>query len=265
MNLPSAKLSSKPAAKPFAKVAANQATKQTVNQVIVNRPLTTVDVAIFSVIDESLQVLLVERPQDADEPFPGAWALPGGIVDIAQDADLEACARRKLFEKTGVRSPYLEQLGSWGSAARDPRGWSATHVYFALIAAGPAALKKGANAADVAWHPVTGEGVKPRLGFDHATLLQAAVQRLRNKVEYTSLPVYLLPDEFTLSELQRVYEIVLARPLEKSAFRTRVFAAGLVEEVARKREGANRPAQIYRLQRKKGLVYFPRTFNPPRE
>ena len=228
------------------------------------RPLVTVDVAIFTVVEERLQVLLVERPAGPNEPFPGAWALPGGFIDVALDADLEACALRKLREKTGVRSPYLEQLGSWGSAKRDPRGWSSTHVYFALIPAGPAVLQKGANAANVAWHPVQKESVKVKLAFDHAKLLQAAVQRLRAKVEYTSLPAYLVPEEFTLSELQKVYEIVLERPLEKSAFRTRVLAADLVQEVPKMREGSNRPAQLYKLKNTQELVYFPRTFNPPR-
>jgi len=92
------------------------------------RPFTTVDVLIFTVIDDALKLLLVQRPSDTSEPFPGQWALPGGFVDVDLDADLEACARRKLREKTGVASPYLEQLGSWGGAARDPRGWSATHA-----------------------------------------------------------------------------------------------------------------------------------------
>jgi ADP-ribose pyrophosphatase YjhB (NUDIX family) len=228
------------------------------------RPLTTVDVAIFSVIDDCLQVLLVARPDRPGEPFPGAWALPGGFIDVDRDADLEACALRKLREKTGVQSPYLEQLGSWGGARRDPRGWSSTHVYFALISADPVVLQKGANAADVAWHPVEGESVKVKLAFDHAKLLQAAVERLRGKVEYTSLPAYLVPAEFTLTELQRMYEIVLERPLEKSAFRTRVLAADFVEELPKMREGPNRPARLYRLKKGRELVYFPRTFNPPK-
>ncbi|MGV2293643.1 NUDIX domain-containing protein, partial [Trinickia sp. YCB016] len=98
-------------------------------------PYTTVDVVIFTVLDNVLQVLLVQRPAGAGEPYPGCWALPGGFVDVETDATLEDCARRKLFEKTVMRSPYLEQLGSWGSATRDPRGWSATHVWFALISA----------------------------------------------------------------------------------------------------------------------------------
>jgi 8-oxo-dGTP diphosphatase len=223
------------------------------------RPLTSVDLAIFSVAGEALQVLLVQRPHDAREPFPGRWALPGGFVDVAQDADLRQTALRKLREKTGVRAPFLEQLGSWGSASRDPRGWSATHAYFALVPS-DAKVAAGANATDARWFPVAGR--RPKLAFDHAEILAAAVERLRNKVEYTSLPAFLLPPEFTLSELQRAYEIVLGRSLEKSAFRTRVLSAGMVEPVDKLREGPNRPAQVYRLKQASEPVYFARTFSP---
>src|ERR1700753_263698 len=98
---------------------------QNMNQPLVfERPLMTVDLAIFSVSEESLRVLVVQRPDTTDEPFPGHWALPGGFVDVHADADLQSCALRKLKEKTGVSAPYLEQVGSWGGAARDPRGWS---------------------------------------------------------------------------------------------------------------------------------------------
>jgi len=225
------------------------------------RPLATVDVVIFAIRNEGLHVLLVQRPAGAGEPFPLSWALPGGFVDVAKDRDLEACAVRKLKEKTGVTSPYLEQLGSWGSAGRDPRGWSATHAYFALIPAAGVTLSPGANAVDVGWFAVTGESVKPRLAFDHARIVASAVQRLRGKVEYTSLPVHLLPAEFTLGELQRVYEIVLGRGLDKSAFRTRVLAADVIAPTGQWRGGANRPAQLYRAK-DRDIVYFPRPFEP---
>jgi 8-oxo-dGTP diphosphatase len=227
-----------------------------------SRPLTTVDVVIFAIRDHALQVLLVQRTAEMGEPFPSMWALPGGFVDVERDKDLESCALRKLGEKTGVAIPYLEQLGSWGSDNRDPRGWSATHAYFALIPSGCIALETGANAADVGWFPVVESTVKPKLAFDHGVILEAAVQRLRSKVEYTSLPMYLMPKEFTLSDLQRVYEIVLNRPLEKSAFRTRMLAADLIEPVSKMRKGPNRPAQLYRLKKSKAPVYFVRTFNP---
>jgi 8-oxo-dGTP diphosphatase len=224
------------------------------------RPLTSVDIVIFAVRNDALQVLLVQRGADEGEPFPNSWALPGGFVDVAKDRNLEACAVRKLKEKTSMVSPYLEQLGSWGSAARDPRGWSATHAYFALM---PLPSVNDGIASDAQWFPIHAESVKPKLAFDHDDILGTAIQRLRSKVEYTSLPAYLMPAEFTLPDLQRVYEIVLDRPLEKSAFRTRVLAADLIEPVAKMRRGSNRPAQLYRLKKAKAPVYFARTFNPP--
>lgn len=228
---------------------------------VLARPLVSVDVVIFTVREQRLEVLLVRRGETPGEPFPGQWALPGGFVDVATDRDLLACAQRKLKDKTGVASPYLEQLGSWGGIDRDPRGWSTTHVYFALIPT-PETLSAGGNAADAAWLAVEGDGVRAQLAFDHAELLAAALVRLRNKVEYTSLPVQLLPAEFTLSDLQQVFEIVLGRPVEKSAFRTRMMAAAFLEEVPRRREGANRPAQLYRQKKTGEVVYFPRTFSP---
>lgn len=224
-------------------------------------PYTTVDIVIFTVRDAVLEVLLVKRPADSAEPYPGRWALPGGFVNIAIDADLHACARRKLLDKTGVVSPYLEQLGSWGSRDRDPRGWSATHVYFALIPGAELELRHGANAADVGWLPVD-KAMKSKLAFDHGDLLAAAVERLRSKVEYTSLPAFLLKEPFTLPQLQQVYEVVLDRPVDKSGFRTRMMAAGFLEEAGHVEGTSNRPAMGYRLKDRDTVVVFPRTFSP---
>jgi 8-oxo-dGTP diphosphatase len=225
-------------------------------------PYTTVDVVIFTVIKEKLQVLLVQRPSGVAEPFPGCWALPGGFVNVAQDADLLACARRKLQEKTGVLSPYLEQLGSWGSAARDPRGWSATHVYFALVNSTDLTLNPGANAADVMWVPVNKALKADPLAFDHSAILVAATQRLRSKVEYTSLPAFLLPETFTLPQLQQMYESVLDRPVDKSGFRTRMLAAHFLDEAGLVDGQSHRPAMGYRLKDRDAVVVFPRTFSP---
>lgn len=224
------------------------------------RPYTTVDVVIFTVLDNELKVLLMRRPDEP--PYPGAWALPGGFVDIARDADLISCARRKLQEKTSVQSPYLEQLGSWGSATRDPRGWSATHAYFALIPSDGVTLTKGANAADVAWFEVDAVLKKPKLAFDHSEILRTAVERLRSKVEYTSLPAFLLPEPFTLPQLQRMYEVVLGRPVDKSGFRTRMMAADFLDEVGHVESSSNRPPMGYRLRDRAQAVFFPRTFSP---
>ncbi|HEX5338133.1 MAG TPA: hypothetical protein VFW53_06820, partial [Gallionella sp.] len=115
---------------------------------------------------------------------------------------------------------------------------------------------------DAKWVPLIEEGVRESLAFDHKEILAAAVSRLRNKVEYTSLPAFLLPREFTLSELQRVYEIVLDRKLEKSAFRTRVLSTDLVTPLPRYKEGPNRPAQLYKLKSQTRPVFFQRTFKP---
>jgi 8-oxo-dGTP diphosphatase len=224
------------------------------------RPLSTVDVVIFTVRDSALQVLLVQRHADLGDPFPGHWALPGGFIDTGRDSDLRGCAMRKLRDKTGVEAPYLEQLGSWGSAKRDPRGWSTTHVYFALIPSDHLDLTPGGNAADSRWFAISRDRVQQELAFDHAVLLKAAVARLRAKVEYTSLPVFLMSDEFTLTELQRTYEILLSRELEKKAFRTRLLAADLLDPVPRMKIGANRPAQLYRLKRRRRPHLFSRPF-----
>ena len=225
------------------------------------RPLTTVDVVIFTVRDAQLQVLLVRRPAGPDQPFPNAWALPGGFVDVRQDDSLESCARRKLQGKTGVSSPYLEQLGSWGSKTRDPRGWSATHAYFALLPADSVPLKQEEDKF-AQWHPVNEPPPGQPLAFDHADILQAALDRLRSKVEYTSLPAFLLPEPFTLPQLQKVYEIVLGRPVDKSGFRTRALAAGFLDEHGFLEVGSPRPAMGYRLKDRGAAVYFPRPFSP---
>jgi 8-oxo-dGTP diphosphatase len=224
------------------------------------RPLTTVDLVIFSVRDDELTVLLVQRTSQPGEPFPGKWALPGGFIDTARDRDLEACARRKLMEKTGVEAPYLEQLGSFGGATRDPRGWSVTHVYFALMASDDITPRPGGNAPESRWFGVRGESVRESLAFDHAEILRTALARLRSKVEYTSLPAFLLPGEFTLTQLQKIYEVILGRALEKKAFRTRVLAAQILEPLSRKLSGPNRPAQLYRLRRRRHAHIFSRPF-----
>jgi ADP-ribose pyrophosphatase YjhB (NUDIX family) len=227
------------------------------------KPFATVDVVIFGIQEGLLKVLLVKRPVAVDEPYPGLWALPGGFVDTNRDADLESSAKRKLREKTSVEAYYLEQLGSWGSATRDPRGWSTTHVYFALMSADDVILRAGGNASDTRWWPIEGHRVKEKLAFDHSEILTAAISRLRNKVEYTSLPAFLMPPEFTLTELQTIYEILLGRPIEKKSFRTRILASDLLAQVNRFKAGPNRPAQLYRIRNPRQPVFFTRALIAP--
>lgn len=228
-----------------------------------DKPLTTVDVVVFAVFADALHVLAVKRADITGEPYPNRWALPGGFIDTAKDVSLESCAHRKLLEKTAITHAYLEQLGGWGNKTRDPRGWSSTHSFIALLSSDHIAnVRCGGNATEVKWIKVTGAKFKEPLAFDHPLIVDAAIERLRSKVEYTSLPAFMVAREFTLSELQRTYEIVLDRKLEKSAFRTRVLSTDLVTEVPRFREGANRPAQLYKLQSVKRAVFFQRTFKP---
>ena len=222
-------------------------------------PLTSVDLVIFTLQEHSLKVLLIER---GEHPFKGRWALPGGFIDLKRDADLDATATRKLREKTGVDLSYLEQLQGFGSATRDPRGWSATFAYFALIDAHGVTLSHGSGSSAVSWVAVEAlSGFD--LAFDHAAIVDVALQRLRAKVEYTSLPVHLLAAEFTLSELQQVYEVILGRTVDKSAFRKRIKEGNFLEEVTGKqRHASNRPAQLYRLRDDQPVVYFNRTVTP---
>jgi len=226
------------------------------------RPLSSVDIVAFAVFDEVLQVMLVRRPHDAGEPYPGRWALPGGFVDVDRDADLLACARRKLREKTARASPYFEQLGSWGGASRDPRGWSATHAWLALLPIGSTAPEQVAVAAEASWRPVDEAMQKGALAFDHGEILRAGVERLRSKAEYTSLPAFLLAEPFTLPQLQRIYKVVLGRPVDKSGFRTRALAARFIAEAGTVEGESNRPAMGYRLLDRDTPAVFPRTFSP---
>jgi 8-oxo-dGTP diphosphatase len=220
-------------------------------------PLVTIDVVILTLRDGHLQVLLMKR---GAEPFAGWWALPGGYIHPQEDADLDHAARRILESKTGIRTPYMEQLQAFGDAQRDPRGWTATFAYFALIASDALVLKEGANADEVAWWPIKGDRANTSLAFDHARIVASAVARLRSKVEYTSLPAHLLPPKFTLPDLQRVYEQILGRGMDKSAFRKRMAEAAFLEPVpGEKRPASNRPAQLYRIKRGRGTIFFDRT------
>ena len=221
------------------------------------RPIASVDLAIFALSETGIEILLVER---GAEPFAGQWALPGGWIHVNEDADLDAAAQRVLKDKTGVETPYLEQLQSFGGLDRDPRGWSLSITYVALIAADQVRLQQGANAADVAWWPVEGDAAGVSIAFDHAEVVRSALGRLRSKVEYSTLPVHLLPAGFTLGELQSVYERILGRRLDKSAFRKRMAEADFVEPIpGEMRRASNRPAQVYRLKQARSTVFFDRT------
>ena len=202
------------------------------------RPSVTVDLIILTIAENDLQVLLIRRKQ---APFAGRWALPGGFVEMNES--LEDAAARELKEEVGVERVYLEQLYTFGEPKRDPRGRVISVAYFALIDAEGQRIVAASDAADAAWHSVF---QPPRLAFDHRKVLDYAVSRLRNKLEWTTVGYELLPKRFTLSELQRVYEIILQRPIDKRNFRKKVLAQGQLRELDETRaDGAHRPAKLY--------------------
>ncbi len=210
---------------------------------IYERPNASVDTVIYTVFDRALHVLLVRR---AEYPFKNMWSLVGGFIDIHRDSDLESTAKRKLYEKTGINTPYLEQYETIGSKTRDPRYWSITTVYFALLHHSKVSLRIGDDAVDIKWMRITNNSVPEVLAFDHTEILKSCCGRLRNKVLYTSLPLHLVGTTFTLVELQNVYEVLLDETLDAKSFRRRMLSAGVIEETGKMKLGSRRPAKLYR-------------------
>jgi 8-oxo-dGTP diphosphatase len=203
-------------------------------------PAVTTDIVIFTIRQEELKVLLVKR---ALSPHQGKWALPGGFVNL--DESLEEGARRELEEETGVSGVYLEQLYTFGQPDRDPRERVITVAYYALIPTDTIEIRAATDAEGVSWF-----GMKeiPELAFDHREILDMAHRRLVDKLEYSTIAFQFMPREFTLPELQRVYELILGESLDKRNFRKRILGLGVVKETGKERkEGAHRPARLYRL------------------
>lgn len=190
------------------------------------KPINTVDPVIFTLHDNKLKILLILRDK---EPFIGKYTLPGGWVHAneGQDLTIEDTVKRVLKEKTGVDAPYFEQLNTFGSHNRDPRGWSISIVYISLIpwhSLDENLFKDNAKWVDI-------ESLNQyELGFDHNSIIDFALQRIRNKVNYSILPVYFLPEKFTQTDLQKVYELVLGTKLDKSAFRKKIAALNFLED-----------------------------------
>jgi len=205
------------------------------------RPAVTVDIILFVFQEEQLRVLLIRR---ANEPFKEKWALPGGF--IGEHEDLYEAALRELKEETNVSNVYLEQLYTVGKPDRDPRTRVITVAYFALLSAEEVAQQEvhgASDAGEARWWDIY---ELPELAFDHQQILDYALQRLRWKLEWTALGFLLLPSEFTLSELQRVYETILHEPLDKRNFRRKILTAGVIEPTGNMRAGDHRPARLYR-------------------
>ena len=208
------------------------------------RPALTVDCVVFGQDEEDLKVLLIQR---GVEPYAGRWALPGGFVRM--DEALDAAARRELEEEAGIRPVHLEQLYTFGEPGRDPRGRVITVAYFALVKLSDHQLHAATDAREAAWFSVWDT---PKLAFDHADILATALQRLKGKVRYQPIGFELLPPKSTLTQLQRLYEIILERPLDKRNFRKKILAMDLLEELDEvEQDVSHRAARLYRFDHKK--------------
>jgi 8-oxo-dGTP diphosphatase len=206
-------------------------------------PAVTVDCVVFGLDDGNLKVLLIQRDL---EPFAGAWALPGGFVKL--DESLDEAAQRELVEETGVSELYLEQLYTFGEPDRDPRERVITVAYFAIVNLFDHKVKADTDARSAAWFPVD---ELPELAFDHHVILDAALARLQAKIRYQPVGFEFLPDKFSLTQVQRLYETILCEELDKRNFRKKILSTGLLVPLNEVEiDVAHRAAQLYRFDAK---------------
>lgn len=208
------------------------------------RPALAVDCVVFGLDEEDLKVLLIRRGL---EPFLGRWALPGGFVHM--DETLDEAARRELQEEAGIERVYLEQLYTFSAIDRDPRERVVSVAYYALALLSEHTVKADTDAREAAWFAVDD---LPRLAFDHESILDKAIERLRGKVRYKPIGFELLPRKFTLTQLQRVYEKILDQELDKRNFRKKVLATELLIELDEvEQDVAHRAARLYTFDEKR--------------
>lgn len=203
-----------------------------------------VDAVIFTVREGRLHVLLIQMKK---KPFTGRWAIPGGLLEDGETS--EKAARRVLRTQTGLGDVFLEQLATFDDPKRDPFGRVISVASFALVPAEGVRLRTTEKYADVRWWPVSG---LPALAYDHAEMLEYALARLRAKLQYANVAWSLLPEQFTLSALQSVYECILGRTLDKRNFRKKILSLGLLADTGKVTKGeAHRPAALYRFRTRK--------------
>ena len=207
-------------------------------------PSLATDIVVFAIDQDNLKVMLVRR---GIEPFQNQWALPGGFVRI--DESVADCAKRELEEETGLRNVFVEQLFTFGDTDRDPRGRVVSVAYFALVNVAGRSFAAGTDARQAAWFAVD---EVPSLAFDHDEILSVASQRLQNKVRYQPVGFELLPEKFPLRSLQKLYEIVLGRRLDKRNFRKKIQSYDFVVAAdEREKNVSHRAAQLFRFDKKK--------------
>ena len=204
----------------------------------VSQHAVAVDVVLFAIQSGTLKVLLVKRQRP---PYRGAWALPGGLV--GKEEAVDAAAFRELQERTNSGNVYLEQLYTFGDPGRDPRGRVITVAYYALVNWQQFQLKSRARVSEADWFSVKR---LPPLAFDHRRIVDYALDRLQSKINYTTVGFQLLPKQFTLTELQKSYEVILGRRLDKRNFRRKMLQLGIMKGTSEfHANGRQRPARLY--------------------
>lgn len=210
-------------------------------------PYVTVDVLIFSIRNGEFSTLLIRRSND---PFKGSFAIPGGFVQMEET--LDQAAKRVIAQKGHQKNLYLEQIYTFGEIDRDPRGRVVSVAYMALVPEDKAADVNDQEHT-VKWFPVN---KLPDLAFDHRKIISAAVERVISKIGYSNIAANLLPESFTLTNLQKVYELILGKPVDKRNFRKKILSLDLLQSLNEKTSaGQHRPAMLYRF-REKGLIIF---------
>jgi 8-oxo-dGTP diphosphatase len=203
-------------------------------------PSVTVDMLIFTVVEDKLKLMLIKRK---NPPYKDKWAIPGGFVEINESVD--AAAVRELKEETGIKC-YMEQFGVFGDVDRDPRTRVISIAYFALV---PfeclKKIKAGDDAKEVKLFDIR---ELPELAFDHYKIIMTGWNRLREKLEYTKIAFDLLPEEFTIQDIQKVYESILGYSLDKANFRRMVKSKFELEDTGKVQKKYQRPAKIWRLK-----------------
>lgn len=214
----------------------------------IKNPAVTVDILIFTIQDNDLKILLVKREAD---PFKDYWGLSGGFVRIEES--LEDAARRKLLEETGVKDIYLEQLYTFGDVKRDPRSRVITVSYFALLPFQAIKISPEDKTREAKLFSLK---KLPKLAFDHKKIIDYGVERLKSKIGYSNVAFGLLPKNFRLSQLQKVFETILGHQVDKRNFRKKILSIDLIKPTGKKEvDGAHRPAMLYEFK-KKELITF---------
>ncbi|MCR4327506.1 MAG: NUDIX hydrolase [Nanoarchaeota archaeon] len=210
------------------------------------KPSVTADIVIFTIEKEKLKVLLVKRDLN---PYKGKWALPGGFVRINES--LDDAAKRELEEETGVKDVYLEQLYSFGEPKRDPRGRVITVSYMALVNSEKIALRASSDVSEAKWFNFSKE---MNLAFDHDKILNYAFQRLKWKFEYTTVAFSLLPKNFTISQVQKIYEVVFNKKFDKRNFNKKIISLNIFKEEGVNKNVSYRPPMMYSLKKNIGDI-----------